>query len=217
MVMHKYTEEEKAFLQEFVPGHSHKEITEEFNRRFSANITVGQIKSSIIRYSLNTGRTGRFEKGHKTHNKGKKGVCAKGCEKTWFKKGRLPHNTKPIGYERVSKDGYIEVKIAMRPSDTQSGRNFVLKHRLIYEQANGPIPKGYNVIFLDGDKRNFDLENLALVTDAENLELTRAGLRSEAAQFTETGVLIARSTIATRKAKKRKKENENAIKKQSRA
>ena len=74
MVIHKYTEEEKAYLREFVPGHSHKEITEEFNRRFSADITVGQIKGSIKRYNLNTGRTGRFEKGHITHNKGKKGV-----------------------------------------------------------------------------------------------------------------------------------------------
>ncbi len=214
MVMHKYTEEEKAFLREFVPGHSHKEITKEFNRRFLADITVGQIKGSIRRYGLNTGRTGRFEKGH---NKGKKGVCAKGCEKTWFKNGRLPHNTKPIGYERVSKDGYIEVKIAMRPGDTANGHNFIPKHRLIWERANGPIPAGCNIIFLDGDKRNFDLENLALVTNAENLELTRSGLRKNNPQLTETGVLIAKSVIATRKAKKHKKENENAIKKQSRA
>ncbi len=202
--MHKYTDEEKNFLAEFVPGHTHKEITEEFNRRFSENLTVGQIKGSITRYKLNTGRTGRFEKGHITHNKGQKGVCAKGCEKTWYQKGGLPHNTKPIGYERITKDGYIEVKIAMRPGDTENGYNFVPKHRLLWEKMNGPIPAGCKVIFLDGNKRNFKLENLAIVTNAENLELTRSGLRSDVPQFTETGVLIAKSTIATRKAKKRK-------------
>lgn len=211
--MHKYTEEEKAFLREFVPGHSHKEIAEEFNRKFFANITVGQIKSSIGRYGLNTGRTGCFEIGHTPHNKGKKGVCAKGCEKTWFQKGRLPHNTKPIGYERVSRDGYIEVKIAMCPSDTANGHNFVPKHRLIWEEANGPIPKGSNVIFLDGNKRNFELENLALVTNAENLILNQDGLRKENTLLTKTGVLIAKSIVTTQKLKRIKKENENAIKK----
>ena len=213
MVIHKYTEEEKAYLREFVPGHSHKEITEEFNRRFSADITVGQIKGSIKRYNLNTGRTGRFEKGHITHNKGKKGVCAKGCEKTWFPKGNLPHNTKPIGYERISKDGYIEVKIAMRRSDTGNKNNFVAKHRLIWEKANGPIPDGCKIIFLDGDKRNFELENLALVTNAENLEMTRSGLKNENVRIAKTGVLLAKSIVATRNAKKIKKENKNAIKK----
>ncbi len=204
MVAHKYTEEEKHFLREFVPGHSYKEIAEEFNIRFSENITVGQIKSSIGRYKLNTGRTGRFEKGHIPANKGTHPETVGRMGETQFKKGNLPHNTKPIGYERVSKDGYIKVKIAMRRSDTGDKSNFVLKHRLIWEKANGPIPEGCNVIFLDGNKRNFAPENLALVTNAENLELTRSGLRKDNPQLTETGVLIAKSVIATRKAKKRK-------------
>lgn len=208
VVVHKYTEEEKAFLREFVPGHSHKEITEEFNRRFSADITPGQIKSSIGRYGLNTGRTGHFEKGHIPANKGTHPKTVGRMGETQYKKGNLPHNTKPIGYERVDKNGYIEVKIAMRPSDTKSGRNFVTKHRLVWEEANGPIPKGCKIIFLDGNKRNFKLENLALVTNAENIELTRSGLRSEDAQFTETGILIAKSIVTTRKIKKAKaKEN----------
>ena len=132
---------------------------------------------------------------------------------TQYKKGNLPHNTKPIGYERISKEGYIEVKIAMRRSDTGNKNNFVAKHRLIWEQANGPIPKDCKVIFLDGNKRNFALENLALVTNAENLELTRNGLRSENLSLAETGLLVAKSIVKTREAKKRKKENKNAIKK----
>lgn len=208
--MHKYTEEERAFLREFVPGHSHKEITEEFNRRFPEKVTVSQIKGTIRRYGLNTGRTGRFEKGHITHNKGQKGVCAKGCEKTWYQKGNLPHNTKPIGYERVSKDGYIEVKIAMRPGDTESGHNFVPKHRLVWEAANGPVPKGHKLIFLDGNKKNIDIENLALVSNAEHLEMTRRGLRLQIPEFTKTGVLIAQASVTVNKIKKEKK---NAIKK----
>ena len=49
MVIHKYTEEEKAFLAEFVPGHSYKEIAEEFNRRFLTTITEQEdLKKDIV-------------------------------------------------------------------------------------------------------------------------------------------------------------------------
>ena len=159
----------------------------------------------MANHKINNGLTGCFKKGHIPVNKGVKGIRYKGCEKTWYKKGNLPHNTKPIGYERINKDGYIEVKIAMRPGDTKNGHNFVGKHRLVWEAANGPIPKGYKLIFLDGNKQNCDLENLALVTNAEHLQLTRLGLRSENAQFTETGILIVKTGIAVRKAIKEKR------------
>ena len=43
---------------------------------------------------------------------GKKGICADGCERTWFKKGHIPANYRPVGSERVNADGYIEVKVA---------------------------------------------------------------------------------------------------------
>ena len=72
MKIHKYTQEEKEFLREFVPGHSHQEILQAFIDKFKWDITLGQIRSSIKRYHLNTGRTGCFEKGHIFWNKGKK-------------------------------------------------------------------------------------------------------------------------------------------------
>lgn len=202
--MHIYSEEERAFLREFVPGHSHIEITEEFNRRFSQNITISQIKGSIRRYKLNTGRTGRFEKGHIPANKGTHPKTVGRMAETQFKKGGLPHNTKPIGYERITKDGYIEVKIAMRPGDTKDGHNFVGKHRLIWEAVNGPVPRGHKLIFLDGDRKNCDIENIALVTNAEHLQMWRQGLRSDNAKLTETGILIARAGVLTKKRKKDK-------------
>ncbi len=206
MVRHKYSEEERAFLREFVPGHSHKEITEEFNRNFSANITVTQIASSIKRYNLNTGRTGRFEKGHEPANKGTHPKSVGRMIETQFKKGNLPHNTKPMGYERITRDGYIEVKVSERPNRKTGERNFIPKHRLIWEQINGPIPKGYIVIFLDGNSLNCVIENLALISRAEHLQMTRKGLRSEIPQFTETGVLIARASVIANEKNKRKKE-----------
>jgi hypothetical protein len=116
----------------------------------------------------------RFKKGDVPHSKGKKReefMSAEGIAKvkaTQFKKNRVPHNWVPIGYERVSKDGYIEVKFTDNYG-IHSVENFEFKHRLIWIENYGPIPPGMNVGFLDGDKRNFSVENLVLMDNAENL------------------------------------------------
>lgn len=181
------------------------EIVEAYNKQFHEPITMSRLKSYISNHKLKTGTTGRFEKGHVPANKGKPHPTVGRMAETQFKKGGLPPNTKPIGYERITKDGYIEVKVKMRPSSPLCKDNFILKHRLIWEEANGPIPKGYKVTFLDGNKQNCVFENLALVTNAEHLQMTRKGLRSECPHLTETGILVARAGIAVHKKKKSSK------------
>ena len=107
-----WTEEEKAFMYEFVPGHTRKEIHEEFCRRFEPrpyNSVVAFMKNHRIR----TGFDGRFKKGNVSHNKGKKmspEMYAK-CKATMFSKGNKPVNTLPIGTEMELSDGYIWVKV----------------------------------------------------------------------------------------------------------
>ena len=201
MVMRRYTEEEHKFLQSFIFGHSYREIVEAFNKEFGGDLTLKRLKSYIHNRHLNTGRTGRFEKGHIPANKGKHTLSVGRMVETQYKKGNLPHNTKPIGYERLSKDGYIEVKIKMRPSP-HANDNFVPKHRLIWEQHYGAIPKGSKIMFLDGDKRNIDIENLAVVTSRENLELTRRNLRYDDPDLTKTGIMIAKAGMAVKNKKK---------------
>lgn len=44
-------------------------------------------------------------------------------------------------------------------------------HRLVWEQANGPIPDGYIVHHIDEDKMNNVLSNLQLVTHAEHSKI----------------------------------------------
>lgn len=68
---------------------------------------------------------------------------------------------KPVGSERMGKDGYVMVKVREWPTVPQTKDNWVFKHHLVWEQANGrPLPDGYTVFFADGDKRNFDPDNL---------------------------------------------------------
>lgn len=189
-------------------GVGHQEMADQLKERFGASYTASQIKGFYGNHKLNSGLNGQFGKGHVPANKGKKGWSAPGTEKTRFKKGNLPASTKPIGYERVSRDGYVEVKIKMRPSRPDCNDNFVAKHRLIWEQAHGPIPPDCVVIFKDGDKTNFNLENLALVTKAERLEMTRRGLFTADAKLTEAGIAIAK--VRTTMYRKRKKKREGA-------
>lgn len=204
MVGHRYTEEEREFLMSYIPGHTYKEIVAEWNKRFDEPITESRVKGYMNNHKINNGLTGRFRKGNIPANKGTHPPTVGRMAETQFKKGGLPKNTKPVGYERITKDGYIEVKIKMRPSNPKCNDNFVVKHRIVWEEAHGPIPKGYVLNFLDGNKQNCALENLALVTRAEHLQMTRCNLRSEVPEFTRTGVLIARAGVATRNATKRK-------------
>lgn len=203
MVMHRYTYEEREFLKDFIPGHYMKEIAEEFNKRFENPITVEQVKYYMYNNKMPNGLKGCFPKGNVPHNKGAKGICAKGCEKTWFEKGHLPHNTKPIGYERITRDGYIEVKVKMRPSRPNCNDNFVAKHRLIWEEAHGSIPKGCKLMFLDGNKQNVELSNLALVTNGEEAVVNRRGLKSNDPELTKVGIALAKVKISVSNAKKK--------------
>lgn len=81
---------------------------------------------------------------------------------TRFKKGSTPHNHRPVGSERIDKDGYIMVKVS-------EPRKWKLKHRVIWEGSNGPIPKGANIQFKDGNRKNIHLENLYLITREDQM------------------------------------------------
>ena len=185
--MHYYTEEEKEFFKEYVPGHSHKEIQEEFIKRFGWEISVMQVKSSIKRYRLNTGRTGHWEKGQKAWNKGKpmSKEQYKKCAPTMFKKGQIPKQYRPVGSERINVDGYIEIKVS-------DPKKWKLKHRVVWEHHNGEIPKGNMIVFLDGNKLNCDISNLKMISNAELLVMNKNGLFTGNADLTEIGLNVAR-------------------------
>lgn len=197
MVGHRYTITEHEFLRAFIPGHTYKEIVAEYNNRFNEPITISRVKSYMANHKINNGLTGRFKKGHIPANKGTHPPTVGRMAETQFKKGNLPPNTKPIGYERITKDGYTEVKVMQRPNRKTGEKNFKLKHRIIWEEHFGKIPKGYNVIFLDGDKTNFDINNLALLSDAENAQVRQKGLRFSNAELTKSGVAIIKLFNAT--------------------
>ena len=106
----------------------------------------------------------RFYKGHEPWNKGIKGRN-NAPEHTLFKPGHLPANHKPIGWTRVDSEGYHWMKIA------EGLKGWVMIHRLAWEMENGPIPEGKFLRFIDGNKDNWQVENLALVDRESNMRL----------------------------------------------
>lgn len=144
-----------------VIGDYHKAFCIEFARQ---DASASQLNALRKRSGWRTGRTGHFPKGGVSHNKGKR--CPPGtggrhpnAQKTQFKKGQEPHNTKYLGYERVNSDGYIEISVAETNPHTGYSRRYVHKHVHLWTQQNGPVPEGYALKCLDDDTTNCDPSN----------------------------------------------------------
>lgn len=214
-----YPKDVDDFIKSHYEGVGWGTMKDMVNEKFGTSYTTSQIKGYYGRNHLNSGVTGRFEKGRTPFNKGmprERYMSPEALEKskaTQFKKGRLPHGTRPIGYERRGFDGYIEVKVKMRPQ--KSNDNFKLKHRIIWEQAYGPIPEGCIVAFKDGDKSNVSLENLMLITRAQNAVMNRFHYRKKEPELAETSVLLADIKSATRKKKEEIREKRKTSRKKS--
>lgn len=193
-----WRDDELAFLAEYVPGHTRKEVHEEYNRRFPDRPrTYGQVVSCMKNHDLKNGLDGRFQKGRKSEawNKGKKMTPehrAK-CEHSFFGSKNKPPKTEPIGTEKKLSDGYIWVKVDDQ-INAKKNVNWKQKQRLIWEQHNGPIPEGMFVTFLDGNRENFAIENLALITRAEHARLNQSGLRSKDPELTAAALQVAKLT-----------------------
>ena len=189
--MHRYSEEQKEFIITNNYGKYSKELAEMFNQYFNTNITAKEIAYFRRNNKLNSGLTGQFKKGNVAHNKGKKQIeymsqeSIERTKKTRFKKGNKPKNYRPVGSERITKDGYIEVKVA-------DPNKWETKNKIIYKQYFGDIPEGHKIIYADGNKLNNDINNLILVSDNEELIMNRHRLRTEDIELTKTGYLIAK-------------------------
>jgi len=127
--------------------------------------TKSAVKNRVNIIGLTKGHNcGRFEQGMAPWNKGKAFDSGGRSHETRFKPGHKPVQTKPLGSERVSKEGYLQRKM------TDTGyppRDWVPVHHIVWREAGREIPRGYRLTFKDGNKRNFALDNLELVSIAD--------------------------------------------------
>lgn len=178
-----WTDERIEWFKAFVPGHTEPEISAEHERIFGTPLTESQIGNAKKKLGVKSGTHGGcFKKGQEPPNKGKtwdemgfSPELQARMRESCFKKGVVNNHRKgwikPLGYERVSKDGYIEVKVfdsdvhGIQPREPGNfNRNYRFKHHVVWEEANGtPVPPHTMIVFADRDIRNFDPDNLVAV------------------------------------------------------
>lgn len=170
-----WTEEELVILKHLYPCTFTKTLATFFNCRLE------QVYQQANRYNLKKnawykatpmaqrlrrgdelGKPYRFKKGQVPPNKGKKTGSYPNMIPTQFKPGQKPPNHKPVGTVRALEDGYLQIKMA------EGKRQWVQLNRMIWERMNGPIPQGYVIAFIDGDKQNCKLTNLTLMSFKSN-------------------------------------------------
>lgn len=123
-----------------------------------------------------------FLKGHVPATKGlrRPGWSAGDMQRTQFQRGRPAseaRNYVPLGSHRVSKDGRLECKVTDDPT-LAPVRRWVGVHRLVWIEANGPVPEAHVVAFKPGrattDPTLITPCALELLTQAENMARNRA-------------------------------------------
>ena len=171
----KWTQEEIDTLTRMYPNHYAREIAGILGRGISSihckasSLGLESSLEKIQRAGYETSKkpasiARRFQNGSVPLNKGKKvspEVYSK-IQPTMFKKGHTPVNHREVGSERINVYGYIEIKVA-------EPNRWRLKHQVMWEQVNGTIPRGYNVQFKNHNPLDCRIENLYMISKAEQL------------------------------------------------
>ena len=120
-----------------------------------------------LRRGDSPGWANRFQKGHRTWNKGLRlpGWGPGRMKETQFKKGnrslRWPVDDYPVGALRINTDGQLDIKIK------EGGRAWYCMARWVWMTERWPIPKNGVIRTLNGDTHDTRIENLRLTTRGE--------------------------------------------------
>ena len=160
----RYTKENIEFLREKakIKNITEKELTQMYNERFDDNRSEASLKYIRTKNGILL-----------NNNRSRAGA------------GKNRRGSKPIGTERVRK-GYVEVKVEQPNVWDQ-------KHRYIWEQHHGrKLKPNEVVIFLDKNKRNFDIDNLAAIPRNIIGTLNLNNWTSENPEYTKLGIETAK-------------------------
>ena len=178
-----WSQDELEYLKSAYSDTSSKDIAEKLGKKISSVYNkayeFGLSKSDLYKKTIfkdvcmkacQKNTSTRWKKGHQPINKGMRwdeymSIEAQEIAKqTTFKSGHLPHNTKA--------NGEISIRIDKRGLKNQFIRVSLAKwiplSHYNWIQANGPIPKGHCIIFKDKNTMNANLDNLELISQADN-------------------------------------------------
>lgn len=158
-----YTAEVVAKVLDRHPGSVHAKAAHLHIRKSEA--FLASVRSGRVQRGQQDPRVvaTRFKPGLAPWNKGKSYQAGGRSAETQFKPRRPEEsrNYLVIGSHRISsKDGYLERKVTDDPT-LAPARRWVAVHRLVWEVAHGPIPRGHVVCFKPGQRTSV-LEELTV-------------------------------------------------------
>ena len=154
---HLFTEEEKRFLRDNIQELTYSNLTKAFNAKFGTSLNEGNISDMCLkRLGIKRNHPWTFPKGRKSF--------VYSC---------------PIGAERtVGEQTFVKVSdipnIGRTPSKGNDP-NWKEKQFIVYEQAHGKIPDNKLIVFLDKNRKNFDINNLYCVNRKVNFMMAKNG------------------------------------------
>lgn len=171
---HQYTPEQEAFLREnILKCDSYAELANSISDFFGFPFTILSVKEKCKRMGIKLGKNaGQFKS-----------------------KGRV--RSLPAGTIRNSKNvTYIKISDVSTGISGYEPPDWVPLQKYLYEKAFGKVQDNEFVIFLDGNKRNFDLKNLYPVTKQVTAYLAKNRLYSHDPEITKSAIFLAKLVLA---------------------
>lgn len=180
-----WTEAERAEVRRRYPHERTADIARDLSRShgavFGEASSMGLHKTPEFMRTIHGAQLKKAGVAHRFHaaqtpwNKGVPGSAGNhpNSRRTQFKAGRAPQEARnylPIGSLRIGKDGILQRKVTDDP-DLHPSRRWMAVHRLVWEAVNGPMPKGFIVVFKPGmasaDPDMITIDRVELITRAE--------------------------------------------------
>ena len=173
---HRLNDKQKKFIYKYYKKYYTPILLEKLNMKFNTNFKYSCIRGFMKRNGL------KSNLGHKNHKKG--------------------HPIAKVGHERIDKRGYILIKYTNKHK--KNWKNYTYKHKYVYEKHYGKIPKGYVIMFKDGNVSNCDINNLILIKRGELSTLTNFNIRIYDEEMYKTAQFINAINKQLKEYKKKK-------------
>ena len=176
MSRHRYTREEIDYVVHTLRKYeSYEDFTGAFNAKFGTDVSPGSISDLCIKrlkYPIGKSRT-RYTAGDRSR-------------------------ALPVGTVRRTDGGYAYVKVSDSLSHFSGYRepDWVPLQKKIWTDVHGPIPDGYMICFLNGNRSDLSPKNLCCISRKVSAQLSKNGWWSSNPDITLAGIRYAELMIA---------------------
>jgi hypothetical protein len=185
LARHHFTEEQESWLIKHYDDYRfYDELTEAFNLHFNTNRSVISVQEKCNHKLGLKGKLGRSSYRYKDKEQLPVGTIRKSQTATYIKVQETP--SKAFG-SKINNRGYREPY-------------WVPLQKKIYQDVYGPIKPGQMVCFLDGDSKNFELDNLYCIDRRISALLTKNKWWTGDRELTRTAIKWCEYYYAIREA-----------------